>query len=144
MSAKELIMKALKELGCQCQYNDSGYYQFIYQGEVFLLGVKEETSWCMMCTPLKGLVQFIGSATQLDCFKYAVNRVNARHPCSAIFYIDYDHKELCYYIKCDFPLYSDFPNVTRFVTDWLCDFFQVEHDLTMTYNGVLSQSLNDK
>lgn len=132
MDVPTLVRTMLGKLNCQYDENDDGSLFFTYQGERFWLTSSKESVWIRIVD-----VQWyecpLDNLEEMSCMQKAINLVNGKQSCTAVYLIDKEIGKMIVYSKCDLIISPKFPSPDQYLAAWLACFFRLKQDVVIEF-----------
>lgn len=98
VTTQELVIRTLKEIGCQPEINEEGHVSFKYQGDDFYIAAEEENRFIMIWNPWWGSISTDNEA--LPFLKEIINLANVNSLVTTVFMADDDEKTIGLHSHC--------------------------------------------
>ena len=129
ISARQLALKAIENIGSEPQYTEEGRIQFEYQGITFLMEAANDCDYINLIWP------WCYSFSKFDIDEFArvrqvVNEVNMRDTLSVIYSIT-DSDDVALHIKSNFLFIAQIPEIEDYLRAILNSFFRTARTLEL-------------
>ncbi len=98
VTTQELVIRTLKEIGCQPEINEERHVSFKYQGDDFYIAAEEENRFIMIWNPWWGSISTDNEA--LPFLKEIINLANVNSLVTTVFMADDDEKTIGLHSHC--------------------------------------------
>lgn len=129
ISARQLALKAIENIGSEPQYNEEGRIQFEYQGVIFLIEAANDCDFVNLIWP------WCYSFSKFDIDEFArvrqvINDINA-YGIVSVFYGNTDSDEVAVHVKKNFVFIQQIPNIENYLRMMLDSFFRTVRTLDL-------------
>ena len=129
ISARQLALKAIENIGSEPQYNEEGRIQFEYQGVIFLIEAANDCDFVNLIWP------WCYSFSKFDIDEFArvrqvANDINA-YGIVSVFYGNTDSDEVAVHVKKNFVFIQQIPNIEDYLRMMLDNFFRTVRKLEL-------------
>ena len=129
ISARQLALKAIENIGSEPKYDEDGRIQFEYQGITFLLEAANDSDFVNLIWP------WCYSFSKFDIDEFArvrqvVNDINA-YGVVSVFYGVTDSDDVAVHVKNNFLFIQQIPDIEKYLRMMLEDFFRAVRKLDL-------------
>lgn len=124
---KDLVKKCLKELGCQCTIDEEGDLDFYFQGENFVIMLREEHHYIDIMDYCWKKVR-LDDKEEVERLKHAVNYANSNCSVTTSYFVDEKTREIGVYGRTSILYRPTITNLREYLGIRLNNFF-FAHDL---------------
>ena len=137
ISARQLALKAIENIGSEPQYNEEGRIQFEYQGVIFLIEAANDCDFVNLIWP------WCYSFSKFDIDEFArvrqvINGINA-YGIVSVFYGNTDSDEVAVHVKKNFLFIQQIPNIEDYLRMMLDNFFRTVRKLELEIEKIKMQ-----
>ena len=137
ISARQLALKAIENIGSEPQYNEEGRIQFEYQGVIFLIEAANDCDFVNLIWP------WCYSFNKFDIDEFArvrqvANDINA-YGIVSVFYGISDSDEVAVHVKKNFVFIQQIPNIEDYLRMMLENFFRAVRKLELEIEKIKMQ-----
>lgn len=137
ISTRQLVLKAIENIGSEPQYNEEGRIQFEYQGVIFLIEAANDCDFVNLIWPWC----YSFSKFDIDEFarvRQAINGINA-YGIVSVFYVNIDSDDVAVHIKKNFLFIEQIPNIEDYLRMMLENFFRTVRKLELEIEKIKMQ-----
>lgn len=120
---RNLLLRALKDIGCQYEINSKDNIIFKYQGEEFLIEANNESAFIMIWDLWWSGLD-LGSS-DIDKLKQAINETNLKSAPTTLYSIDEEDNKMELHTKSKILFIAEIPNIELYLKANLDSFFTV-------------------
>jgi len=140
ISARQLALKAIENIGSEPQYNEEGRIQFEYQGVIFLIEAANNCDFVNLIWP------WCYSFSKFDIDEFArvrqvINDINA-YGIVSVFYGNTDSDEVAVHVKKNFLFIQQIPELEKYLRLMLDNFFRTVRKLELEIEKIKMQECN--
>ena len=137
ISARQLALKAIENIGSEPQYNEEGRIQFEYQGVIFLMETANDCDFVNLIWP------WCYSFNKFDIDEFArvrqvANDINA-YGVVSVFYGVTDSDDVAVHIKKNFLFIQQIPGIENYLRLMLDSFFRTVRKLELDIEKIRLQ-----
>jgi len=137
ISARQLALKAIENIGSEPQYNEEGRIQFEYQGVIFLIEAANDCDFVNLIWP------WCYSFSKFDIDEFArvrqvINDINA-YGIVSVFYGNTDSDEVAVHVKKNFLFIQQIPSLENYLRLMLDNFFRTVRKLELEIEKIKMQ-----
>ena len=140
ISARQLALKAIENIGSEPKYTEEGRIQFEYQGVIFLIEAANDCDFVNLIWP------WCYSFSKFDIDEFArvrqvINDINA-YGIVSVFYGNTDSDEVAVHVKKNFLFIQQIPNIEDYLRMMLENFFRTVRKLELEIEKLKMQECN--
>lgn len=124
---KDLVKKSLKELGCPYKIDEEGDIDFYFQGENFVIVLREEHHYIDIMDYCWKKVS-LDDTEEVERLKHAINYANSNSSVTTAYFIDEDTRKIGVYGRTHILYRPTITNLKEYLDIRLNNFF-LAHDL---------------
>ena len=137
ISARQLALKAIENIGSEPQYNEEGRIQFEYQGVIFLMETANDCDFVNLIWP------WCYSFNKFDIDEFArvrqvANDINA-YGVVSVFYGVTDSDDVAVHVKKNFLFIQQIPGIENYLRLMLDSFFRTVRKLDLEIEKIKIQ-----
>ena len=137
ISARQLALKAIENIGSEPKYTEEGRIQFEYQGVIFLIEAANDCDFVNLIWP------WCYSFSKFDIDEFArvrqvVNEINA-YGVVSVFYGVTDSDDVAVHVKKNFLFIQQIPNIEDYLRMMLDNFFRTVRKLELDIEKIRLQ-----
>ena len=124
---KDLVKKCLKELGCPYKIDEDGDIDFYFQGENFVIVLREEHHYIDIMDYCWKKIS-LDDTEEVERLKHAINYANSNSSVTTTYFIDEETREIGVYGRTSILYRPTITNLKDYLSIRLHNFF-LAHDL---------------
>lgn len=131
---RNLLLRTLKNIGCQYEVNSKDNIIFKYQGEEFLIEANNESAFIMIWDLWWSGLDL--DSSDVDKLKRAINETNLKSSLTTLYSIDEEDNKIGLHSKCNVLFIAEIPNIELYLKANLESFFTMHQIMKKEFDNL--------
>ena len=131
---RNLLLRTLKNIGCQYEVNSKDNIIFKYQGEEFLIEASNGSAFIMIWDLWWSGLDL--DSSDVDKLKRAINETNLKSSLTTLYSIDEEDNKMGLHSKCNVLFIAEIPNIELYLKANLESFFTMHQIMKKEFDNL--------
>lgn len=128
-NTRSLVMRVLKEMGCDYEVDENGHFRFNFQGGQFFIESHNEYTFINVYAAWWHCISMDADIEEFARMQKAVNLINGWANCTVLYTMNHEERLIGVHLKKNMLFIPEIPELKGYLEGTLIDFFRTQREL---------------